>query len=132
MKNLQENILRISGLMYLKEDDSTDVQINRAETGSDQQIKQTGPTDNDNAVDGMDEEIVEQEDGDDSTDTTTDTSSDTGASITPWESGVQRGPGNPITSAKKEDKVTRGKGNQLGATKWTSDRTYGPTGKNYK
>lgn len=132
MKNLQENILRIRGLMYLKEDDSTDVQINRAETGSDQQIKQTGPTDNDNAVDGMDEEIVEQEDGDAPTDTTTDTSSDTGTSITPWESGAQRGPANPITSAKREDKTTRGKGNPIGPTKWASGRTMGPTGKNYK
>jgi hypothetical protein len=66
------------------------------------------------------------------TDTTTDTKSDTGSSITPWESGVARGPGNPITSAKREDKTTRGKGNPIGPTKWASGRTMGPTGKNYK
>ena len=73
-----------------------------------------------------------EESTDTATDTTTDTSSDTGSSLTPWESGVGRGPGNPITSAKREDKVTRSKGNPLGATKWASGRTYGPTGKNYK
>jgi hypothetical protein len=72
------------------------------------------------------------EEGEESTDTTTDTSSDTGSAITPWESGVARGPGNPITSAKREDKTTRGKANPIGATKWASGRTMGPTGKNYK
>lgn len=73
-----------------------------------------------------------EESTDTATDTTTDTSSETGSSLTPWESGVARGPGNPITSAKREDKVTRSKGNPLGTTKWSSGRTYGPTGKNYK
>jgi hypothetical protein len=72
------------------------------------------------------------EEGEESTDTTTDTTTDTGSSITPWESGVARGPGNPITSAKREDKTTRGKGNPIGPTKWASGRTMGPTGKNYK
>lgn len=75
----------------------------------------------------LDESEVNEE-GEESTDT----SSDTGSSITPWESGVARGPANPITSAKREDKVTRGKGNPIGATKWSSGRTMGPTGKNYK
>ena len=79
----------------------------------------------------LDESEVNEE-GEESTDTTTDISSDTGSSLTPWESGVARGPGNPITSAKREDKVTRSKGNPLGVTKWSSGRTYGPTGKNYK
>lgn len=79
----------------------------------------------------LDESEVNEE-GEETTDTTTDTSSDTGASVTPWESGVARGPANPITSAKREDKVTRGKGNPIGVTKWSSGRTMGPTGKNYK
>ena len=83
----------------------------------------------------LDESEVNEE-GEESTDTTTDTSSDTssdtGSSLTPWKSGVARGPGNPITSAKREDKVTRGKGNPVGTTKWASGRTMGPTGKNYK
>jgi hypothetical protein len=79
----------------------------------------------------IDESEVNEE-GEESTDTTTDTSSETGSSLTPWESGVARGPGNPITSAKREDKVTRSKGNPVGATKWSSGRTMGPTGKNYK
>ena len=114
MKNIQENIIRIRNLMFLNEDD--------------QQIKQTGPTDNDgdnDAVDGMDEgELDEQEEK-----TTTTTSS-----ITPWESGAKRDNGNPITSAKREDKTGRGKGNMLGKAgeKWASGRTMGPTGKNYK
>jgi hypothetical protein len=72
------------------------------------------------------------EEGEETTDTSSDTSSDTGSSITPWESGVTRGPGNPVTSAKREDKTTRGKGNPIGTTKWASGRTMGPTGKNYK
>ena len=114
MKNIQENIIRIRNLMFLNEDD--------------QQIKQTGPTDNDgdnDAVDGMDEgELDEQEE------TTTTTTS----SITPWESGAKRDNGNPITSAKREDKTGRSKGNMLGKAgeKWSSGRTMGPTGKNYK
>jgi len=132
VKNLQENIMRIRNIMFLNEDDNIDVQLNRDKTGSDQEFKQTGPTDDDNAVDGMDEEIVEQEDTPETTDTTTDTSSDTGSSMTPWETGAVRGPGNPITSAKREDKTTRGKGNPIGPTKWASGRTMGPTGKNYK
>lgn len=79
----------------------------------------------------LDESEVNEE-GEETTDTTTDTKSDTGTSLTPWESGVTRGPGNPITSAKREDKTTRGKGNPIGITKWSSGRTMGPTGKNYK
>ena len=124
--------MRIRNIMFLNESPNIDVQLNRAKTGSDQQIKQTGPTDDDNAVDGMDEEIVEQEDTPETTDTTTDTSSDTGSSMTPWDTGAVSGPGNPITSAKREDKTTRGKGNPIGPTKWASGRTMGPTGKNYK
>ena len=54
-----------------------------------------------------------EESTDTATDTTTDTSSETGSSLTPWESGVARGPGNPITSSKREDKVGRGPANKL-------------------
>ena len=103
--NLFENINRIKSLMEI---------IDEIELGE-SEVNEEG-----------------EESADTTTDTTTDTGSDTGASITPWESGVGRGPGNPITSAKREDKVGRGKGNQLGVTKWASGRTYGPTGKNYK
>lgn len=131
MSLLEENIRRIKQLMILE--DQLDTDINLAKTGSDQDIKQKGPStdDGDNdAVDGMGESELDEEE--ETTDTTTDTKSDTGASITPWESGVERGPGNPITSAKREDKTQRGKGNPVGATKWSSGRTMGPTGKNYK
>lgn len=34
-------------------------------------------------------------------------------SVGVWQSGLTRGPGNPITNAKREDKVSRGKANQL-------------------
>lgn len=131
MSLLDENIRRIKQLMILE--DQLDTDINLAKTGSDQDIKQKGPStdDGDNdAVDGMGESELDEEE--ETTDTTTDTKSDTGASITPWESGVQRGPGNPITSAKREDKTQRGKGNPVGNTKWSSGRSMGPTGKNYK
>lgn len=83
-------------------------------------------------VDNELDESEMNEEGEESTDTKTDTKSETGATIVPWESGVARGPSNPITSAKREDKVTRSKGNPLGTTKWASGRTLGPTGKNYK
>jgi|LakMenEpi03Aug12_release.lakeMendotaPanAssembly.Ray.scaffolds.fasta_scaffold1162833_2 hypothetical protein len=33
--------------------------------------------------------------------------------VTKWESGVTRGPGNPISNEKRQDKVTRGKANRL-------------------
>ena len=105
MDLLKEDILRIKSLMEIIEE----LELDESE------VNEEG-----------------EESADTTTDTTTDTGSDTGASITPWESGVGRGPGNPITSAKREDKVTRSKGNPLGATKWASGRTYGPTGKNYK
>lgn len=112
-------------------EDQLDTDINLSKTGSDQDIKQKGPStdDGDNdAVDGMSEGELDEEDA------PTETTTDTGASITPWESGVARGPGNPITSAKREDKTTRGPGNMLNKSgeKWSSGRTFGPTGKNYK
>jgi len=133
MNLLEENIKRILSLMI--SEDQLDTDINLSKTGSDQDIKQKGPStdDGDNdAVDGMSEVELDEEDA--ATDTTTDTKSDTGASITPWESGAARGPGNPITSTKREDKTTRGPGNMLGKSgeKWSSGRTFGPTGKNYK
>lgn len=131
MNLLEQDIQRIKKLMVLE--DRLDTDINLAKTGSDQDIKQKGPStdDGDNdAVDGMDESELDEEES--TTDTSTDTKSDTGASITPWESGTQRGPGNPITSAKREDKTQRSKGNPIGPTKWASGRTMGPTGKNYK
>ena len=105
MTLLNENIKRIKSLMEIIDD----IELDESE------VNEEG-----------------EESTDTATDTTTDTSSDTGSSMTPWESGVGRGPGNPITSAPREDKVTRGKGNPKGTTKWASGRTYGPTGKNYK
>jgi len=131
MNLLEQDIQRIKKLMVLE--DQLDTDINLAKTGSDQDIKQKGPStdDGDNdAEDGMSESELDEEET--TTDTSTDTKSDTGASITPWESGVARGPGNPITSAKREDKTQRSKGNPIGPTKWASGRTMGPTGKNYK
>lgn len=104
-KKLTENISRIKSLMEIKDE----VELDESD------LNEEG-----------------EETTDTSSDTSTDTSSDTGSSITPWESGVTRGPGNPVTSAKREDKTTRGKGNPIGATKWASGRTMGPTGKNYK
>jgi hypothetical protein len=51
-------------------------------------------------------------------------------SIEKWETGLTRGPANSL-GGKKEDKVTRGKGNMLGKAgeKWSSGRTFGKTGK---
>ena len=88
MSILLENIKRIKSLMEIKDD----IELDETEL-SEEGEESTNTT----------------------TDTTTDTKSDTGSSITPWESGVARGPGNPI-----------------GPTKWASGRTMGPTGKNYK
>lgn len=42
-----------------------------------------------------------------------------------WDSGVQRGPANPIGNAARADKVTRGKANPVGNTVWSSGITKG-------
>ncbi len=115
MDVLKENIKRIMFLMEVKDS----VEIDDIELDDEEVNEETE----------LDEEEVNEE-GDAPTDTTT----DTGASITLWGSGAGRGPGNPITSAKREDKTGRGKGNMLGkgGEKWASGRTMGPTGNNYK
>jgi hypothetical protein len=134
MDLLKENISRIRQLMILE--DNLEKDINLSKSGSDQDIIQKGPSTNDgfdDDSDGMSEsEITEDDDTTETkTETNTDTKSDTGSSITPWESGVGRGPANPITSTKREDKTTRGPGNTL-TGKMQIRRTLGPTGKNYK
>ncbi len=114
-------------------EDQLDTDINLSKTGSDQDIKQKGPStdDGDNdAVDGMSEVELDEEDA--ATDTTTDTKSDTGASITPWESGRTLGPTYKGPNAKWESGVDKGPGNKTATEKWSSGRTFGPTGKNYK
>lgn len=127
MDLVKENIRRIKSLMLLEDDFERD--LNFYKTGSDQDTKQDGPTDDDNAVDGMDEsELSEDEDAGGE-------SSGGGAaypSLTLWSSGVGRGPANPDTSKPREDKVTRGKGNKLKPEPWKSERKFGPTGNNYK
>lgn len=132
MNLLEENIKRIRGLMVVE--DQLSVDLNLAKTGSDQDIKQRGPStdDGDNdSEDGMSEsEISEDEDA--TTDTTTDTKSDTGSSITPWESGRTLGPTYKGPNAKWESGITVGSGNKTKTEKWASGRTFGPTGKNYK
>jgi hypothetical protein len=111
MNLLKENIKRIMSLMEVKGSvDIDDIDLD------DEEVNEKAE---------LDEEEVNEEG---------DAPADTGSSITPWDSGVGRGPGNPITSAKREDKTGRGKGNMLGKAgeKWASGRTTGPTGKNYK
>ena len=111
MDILKDNIKRIMFLMEVKDS----VEIDDTELDDEEVNEETE----------LDEEEVNEED---------DAPADTGSSITPWDSGAGRGPGNPITSAKREDKTGRGKGNMLGKAgeKWASGRTMGPTGKNYK
>ena len=81
----------------------------------------------------LDDEEVNQETelGEEEVNEEGDAPADTGSSITPWESGVKRDNGNPITSAKREDKTGRSKGNMLGKAgeKWSSGRNFGKTGK---
>ena len=131
MNLLEQDIQRIKKLMVLE--DQLDTDINLAKTGSDQDIKQKGPStdDGDNdAEDGMSESELDEEEG--TTDTTTDTKSDTGSSITPWESGRTLGPTYKGPNAKWESGITVGPGNKTKTEKWASGRTMGPTGKNYK
>ena len=59
------------------------------------------------------DELGEQEDSAPATGT-----ADTGEkplypTVTKWESGVTRGPSNPIGNEKRVDKIVRGKGNTL-------------------
>jgi hypothetical protein len=115
MNILKENIKRIMFLMEVKDSiEIDDIELDDEEVNEEMEL---------------DEEEVNEEG-----DAPTDTSSTATSSITPWESGATRGPGNPITSAKREDKTGRSKGNMLGKAgeKWSSGRTMGPTGKNYK
>ena len=131
MNLLEQDIQRIKKLMVLE--DQLDTDINLAKTGSDQDIKQKGPStdDGDNdAEDGMSESELDEEEG--TTDTTTDTKTDTGSSITPWESGRTLGPTYKGPNAKWESGITVGPGNKTKTEKWASGRTMGPTGKNYK
>jgi hypothetical protein len=131
MKLLEQNIRRIKELMILE--DQLDTDINLSKTGSDQDIKQKGPStdDGDNdAEDGMSESELDEEET--TTDTTTDTKTDTGSSITPWESGRTLGPTYKGPNAKWESGVGKGPGNKTATEKWASGRTMGPTGKNYK
>jgi hypothetical protein len=131
MNLLEENIKRIKQLMILE--DQLDTDINLSKTGSDQDIKQKGPStdDGDNdAEDGMSESELDEEEV--TTDTTTDTKTDTGSSITPWESGRTLGPTYKGPNAKWESGVGKGPGNKTATEKWSSGRTMGPTGKNYK
>jgi hypothetical protein len=131
MKLLEQNIRRIKELMVLE--DQIDTDINLSKTGSDQDIKQKGPStdDGDNdAEDGMSESELDEEET--TTDTTTDTKTDTGSSITPWESGRTLGPTYKGPNAKWESGVGKGPGNKTATEKWASGRTMGPTGKNYK
>ena len=116
MNILKENIKRIMFLMEVKDSvEIDDIDLDDDEVNEEMEL---------------DEEEVNEE-GDAPTDTS---SSAAASSITPWGTGAGRGPGNPITSAKREDKTGRGKGNMLGKAgeKWASGRTMGPTGNNYK
>jgi len=115
MNILESNIKRIRSLMILE--DELDTDINLAKTGSDQDIKQKGPSTNDgdnNNEDGMDENELSEEEGAETTATSTDTASKGYPSMEKWGTGAQRGPGNPLTG------------------KMQIRRTLGPTGKNYK
>lgn len=112
-------------------EDKLDTDINLAKTGSDQDFLQKGPSTDDgnnNAVDGMGESEL----GEEETPTTTDTKSDTGSSITPWESGRTLGSTYKGPNAKWESGIGVGPGNKTKTEKWASGRTMGPTGKNYK
>jgi hypothetical protein len=118
MNKLNEDIKRIKNLMNLSEMDGLEDYFTQDYTG------QQGPHDEDNmAPDGMDddsdkeEDVAESEISEEGEATTT--SSGGGASagyptVTRWDSGVQRGKGNPVDSKKKwESGITRGKGNTL-------------------
>lgn len=84
LNNLYENISRIKKLMKLTKKNSND---------------------------DIEEELSEEGEAS-STETSTKTS--TGyPTVTKWESGVARGPANPIGNTKRQDKVTRGKANTL-------------------
>lgn len=90
-KTLTEDIKRIKNIMFQDEDPDTE--------------------------EGIDEDETYEEMTEEGEETTT-ASADAGASqgyptVGKWESGKVRGPANPITSAKREDKVTRGPANKL-------------------
>ena len=90
-KTLTEDIKRIKNIMFQDENPDTEEVVDEDETY---------------------EEMTEE--GEE----TSTSSADAGASqgyptVGKWESGKVRGPANPITSAKREDKVGRGPANKL-------------------
>jgi hypothetical protein len=122
MNNLNENINRIKKLMNLSEDkDGFNDFYKQDYTG------QLGPHDEDDmAPDGMDDdsdidegefleyEISEEGETEGSTSTGGGGTPSAGyPTVTKWETGLTRGPANPVTSAKRQDKVARGKANTL-------------------
>ena len=91
-KTLTEDIKRIKNIMFQDKDPETE--------------------------EGIDEDETYEEMTEEGEETTATTSADAGASqgyptVGVWDSGKVRGPANPITSAKREDKVTRGPANKL-------------------
>lgn len=104
MKVLVENINRILSLMLLEKKDE-EVELDESD-------------------------ILEDEEGGAATASGGGGASTGYPSIEKWETGLTRGEANSL-GGKKEDKVTRGKGNMLGKAgeKWSSGRVFGKTGK---
>jgi hypothetical protein len=120
MNLLYENIKRIKNLMDIEESEEVDsMDVFKGEIDQDP-IQVQGP-------DGMDEsDLSEQEDGGGETST----SSSSYPAIEKWASGAAVGPGNPRGNEKWTWKGTTGKANPKDdKKKWTSGRTFGPTGK---
>lgn len=115
MEKLNEDINRIKFLMNLYEEkDDIDDYFKQDYTG------QLGPHDEDDmAPDGMDddsdlpEEEMKEEEGAAGGGGSTGGGGAGYPTVTKWETGLTRGPSNPVTSAKRQDKVTRGKANTL-------------------
>jgi hypothetical protein len=119
MKKLNEDINRIKFLMNLYENkDGVDDYFKQDYTG------QLGPNDEDDmAPDGMDDDsdleeddLPESEISEEGEAAAAGSTGGGGAgypTVTKWETGLTRGPANPVTSAKRQDKVTRGKANTL-------------------
>ncbi|MEY4572012.1 MAG: hypothetical protein RLZ10_1230 [Bacteroidota bacterium] len=62
----------------------------------------------------FDEEELDEEDLSEEGESTGGAAASTGyPTVTKWESGVTRGPANPIGNEKRQDKVNRGKANRL-------------------
>lgn len=114
MTTLNEEVFRIKEMMGLEEVPSS---LIHSDTEEREESSDYHPED---------EEVIEKEIDEQEEETSTDSDSGGDAPSSPamstWDSGVNRGPGNPVAVGKWSDTydINRGKANKIDNSKWES------------